>query len=446
MNKLQLFIRGCLLMLLFAACRKQEFMPPAEGAKIPEADTVKVTLKEALAASPAKLFYQAWQRSSMDDQLRSLSDGKSMFTILAPGDAALESDGFTLQKIQSMEKKDLDSLLMFYTLRERITAAQLEARPDNYIAMSLLSKPALKVPRFITGNPAFYESDPYYYRHHLQVKDGKTYVNGKVAGAGKYVATKDGYLWLLDHTVTKPEKTMLEAVEADGRFTLLLAILRYTDQQYNQIWKDATGNNHSGRNPDNKTFSKRWGWEILPPPRINQRAPNLFKNTLLLPTDDAFRNAGFNSLADLQQFNIRRGLPRKILDRFGYPVMSGNFATDTLLDYHIDWGNLINGMKRDVATNANTNAPLFYSNVMNNAVLGGYVVVGKWTGSNEEGLPDPNYYMPLDFSRDASGKVQVKVKGSDAPAAVVVDTDIYSIMGPIHALDHLLVPNGYKFN
>ncbi|MBN9382412.1 MAG: fasciclin domain-containing protein [Chitinophagaceae bacterium] len=445
MNKLKLFFQGgTLLILLFAACRKQEFMPPPEGAKVPEADTVKITLKEALAASPAKLFYQAWQRSGMDDRLRSLSDGKSMFTILAPGDAAMERAGLTLQTIQSMEVKDLDSLLMFYTLRERITVAQLEDKPDNYIAISLLSNPALKVPRFITGTPSLYESEPYFYRQHLQVKDGKTYVNGKVAGAGISVAAKDGYLWLLDQTVTKPVKTLLEVVEADGRFTMLLAILRYTDGQYNQIWKDATGSNNSRRNSTDKSFSKRFGWELSPPPRLQPRVPNLYKNTLLLPTDEAFRNAGFNSLADLQQFNIDRSLPRKILDRWGYPVMSGNFATDTLLDYHINWGNLLNGMTRDVSARSGTNAPFFYSNVMSNAVLGNYVVTGKWTGSNEEGLPDPNYYMPLDFSRDASGKILVKVKGSEAPAATVVDADIYSIMGPIHAIDHLLIPKGFK--
>ena len=433
-----------LLVLLLAACRKQEFMPPAEGTKVPESDTVKVTLKEALAASPARLFYQAWQRSGMDGRLRSLSDGKSMFTILAPGDSAMERAGLTGQKIQSMDVKQLDTFLMFYTLREQITAAQLGAKPDNYIAMSLLGNPALKVPKFLTGNPSLYESEPYYYRQHMQVKDGKTYVNGKVAGTAKSVAAKDGYLWLLDQTITKPEKTLLEAVEADGRFTMLLAILRYTDEQCNQIWKGATGNNYSLRNSTDKTFSKRFGWELAPPPRFSPNTPNLYKNTLLLPTDEAFRNAGFNSLADLQQFNRDRGLPRKIIDRFGYPVMSGNFATDTLLDYHINWGNLLNGLTRDVSARAGTDAPLFYSNVMNNAVLGNYVVTGGWTSSNSEGLPDPNYYMPLDFGLDASGKVLVKVKGSDAPAATVVDTDIYSVMGPIHAIDHLLIPKGFK--
>ena len=97
------YILICLLTILFFGCRKDEFAPPPEGGKIPYTDTLKVSLIDVLKQSTAQRFYKAWQRSHLPHILDSLHDGKSMCTILAPSDAAMEKNGYTEQVIQTME-------------------------------------------------------------------------------------------------------------------------------------------------------------------------------------------------------------------------------------------------------------------------------------------------------------------------------------------------------
>lgn len=429
MNKLKLFIYGYLLvmlMILVASCRKQEFALPPEGEKVPYVDTVKLSLKEVLEKSPAKLFYQAWQRSSMESRLKTIGDAKSTFTILIPSDAAMESAGFTSQKILDMQVKDLDSLMMFYTLKGRITAQDLESKADNYIGASLLTKPGIRVS--LTQSTAVNLNDvvPYYYQQRLQVKDGKTYVNGKLVGTGKFVAAKDGYVWLLDQTITKPDKTILEVLKADGHFTLLLNILQYTDDQYAKILR--AGMVFTGARVG---FIKRYNWAIAPPLYPGEKSlVNLIRTTALLPNDEVFKNAGFNSLDDLNSFNLKRGLPRITKDQFGRNIAVGNFATDSLLFYHLDFGAGVNFG--------------FNSNEMTNAVMSNYLVSFKSPLAGEGYISS---YMPFDFSRDASGRVQLKVKEvPDGTAATIVVADIPTLMGPMHVVDRFLTPKGFKLN
>jgi uncharacterized surface protein with fasciclin (FAS1) repeats len=421
---------NCLVIVFTLSCTKQGYTPPSEGEKVPYEDGIKQTLKESLAESPAKLFYQAWQHSNMDEILKTAGNNKSEFTILAPSDEALENGGYNLQKLQSMDRKELDSLLMFYTIRDRITAKQLAEKQDNYIALSLRNRQPIIIGALL-GN-----AQPYYYRHHLQLKDGKTYVNGKVSGSGKLTLAKDGSILYLDQLIARPEKTIMQVVESDERFSLLLQILQRTDEQYNQIIKDATGFG-GNRTP----FSIRFGW------RLGGGRPNqLFLTTLFLPTNDAFKAAGFNSLADLEQFNLRRGLPKYIRNSQGSMEMTGDFATDSLLNYHADWGKIfITERSRYQLKPFSANVPVFYSNVMANSILSTYVITGA-VHPGDPSLPDNEYYMPLDFSRDASGNILVKVKGAEALPAKIVEADIYTIMGPIHAVDHLLLPKGFKLN
>ncbi len=443
MKKLKLFIYGYLLvmlMILVAGCRKQEFTLPPEGEKVPYVDTAKRSLKEVLEKSPAKLFYQAWKRSNIEGLLKSISDSKTTFTVLMPSDAAMENAGFTTQKISDMQVKDLDSLMMFYTLKGRITAQDLENKPDNYIGASVLTKLGVRVS--LTQSTAVNLNDivPYYYQQRLQVKDGKTYVNGKIAGAGKFVAAKDGYVWLLDQMITKPDKTIMEVLKADGNFTLLLAILQYTDDQYAKIMKDGlvfTGARVS--------FIKRYNWSAV---RQNPWDQSLFlvRTTALLPKDEAFKNAGFNSLEDLKKFNIKRGLPRVVKDQFGRNIVMGNFATDSLLGYHLDFGARVNSRSALFMSSNPVNFG-FNTNEMTNAVMSNYLVSMMTPLIGRDDMPYIPYYMPLDFSRDASGRVQVKVKEvPDGTAASIVEADIPTLMGPIHVVDHFLTPKGFKLN
>lgn len=433
MKKWKLQIICCLLAGLAFACKKQEFTLPPVGDKIPYEDEKLPTLKEAIAQSQATLFYQAWQRSNIDTILKAQSTSKTYFTVLLPGNAAMESMGYNQQKIESAEPKELDSLLMFYTVRDRITPDELTGKTDNYNAQTLLTRPDLSNTAMNTN--AF----PYNYRVQLLLKDNKTYANGKVAGSGKSISAKDGYIWLLDQPIIKPTKTIVKFLDDDGRFTLLMQLLRYTDAQYDKIAMDATGY------PANRaTFARAFGWDfIIPNPGSSVR--QVVATTLFLPTDDAFKAAGFNTLQDLIAFNTRRGLPRWGTTPTGGGAILGAFATDTLVNYSVNWGKMFNIPPDHQAFRFATNVPVFYSNVMNNAVISGYVITGYLDPGNPKN-PDRDYYMPFDFTNDGAGNISLKVKGSEAVPAKITQADMPAIMGPINAIDHFLLPKGYKLN
>lgn len=439
MKDLKLWIYGCLFILLVTSCRKQEFTLPPEGTQVPYTDTVKITLKEALEKSSAKLFYQAWKRSTIEARLKLISNAKSTYTVMALSDAAMESAGLTSGKIQSMDIKDLDSLMMFYTLPGRITLSDLENKADNYIAASLLPRPGLRVDLLQTITDRPNTVIPYYYQYQLQLKDGKTYINGKAAGNGKFIAAKDGYIWLLEHPVVRPDKFIINMLREDGRFTMLLDILQYTDEQYQQILDD--GGIFGG---SRGSFIRRYNWDLLPVPPWDTYSANLFRTTALLPTDQVFRNAGFNNVEDLKKFNLKRGLPHIAQDQFGNPVVAGNFATDSLLGYHLDMGIRISGSTVP-AQNPMSSDFDFYTNTMTNAVMSNYIV---GFGPPLNGSPGYLFYtMPFSFSRDASGRVQLKLKTvPDGNPVTIIEADLPTLMGPVHIVDQFFLPKGFKLN
>ncbi|MCW3466380.1 hypothetical protein [Chitinophaga nivalis] len=424
----------CSLLIVASGCRREEFMPPAEGSQVPYADTVRITLKEALAQSPAKLFYLAWQRSHMDIMLAAVATQPGGYTILALSDEALQAGGYTAAKLQSMDPKDIDSLLLFYTLRGRIDAAALKGRSDNLITLSLLKKPELRGMPDPDKDKSF--SDYlYYFKQHLQVREKQTYVNGKVVGSGISIPAKDGYIWLLDKMVPKPDKTLLQVVEADGRFTMLLELMQRRDALYKKIYEEATGWPAS-----HARFSQFHAWELrINPVTEEEEDINVLFTTIFLPTNEAFKAAGFNTVDDLMAFNERRGLPQYV-----DWSMKGLFATDSLLDFHINWGYIQNGRNSDYPRNISF--PVFYSNMFGSSTMPRLMLQPSLKDPNGVDYVDDTYYMPLEFSKDAAGKTLVKVKGSGAPAAMVTESDIPTFMGPLHVVDRLLIPKGYKLN
>lgn len=426
MKKMKLYSISCLLAACVFSCKKESYLPPPEGAQVPYTDTTRFTLKEALAQSPATVFYAAWQRSNMDTILRSLTQGKTYFTVLVPDNVAMEAAGYSLQTIQRMDTKDIDSLLMFYTLRDRIAVEELSNRLDNYIARSLLTDARY----VLTGTTGAYT-----YRHHLKLQDGKMMVNGRITGTGNHLGTKDGYIWFLDQPLAKPTKTILDIVAQDSRFSMLLQLLQQTDQQRNQIYKAVRP-----FEPDLPSFSDRYAWA----PVQSGNNIQLYANTVFLPTNDAFKAAGFNTLQDLVDFNQRRGLPRMESNGFGYELV-GYFATDTLLSYSLDWGRFVHFPKEEPAAWQAKNVPVFFSNIMNNAALEQYVIASSIYYTYPTS-PDMNYYMPLEFAADATGVIRVKAKGAEAPPAKLTEADMPTLMGPVNAIDHILVPRGYIIN
>eukprot|EP01132_Coremiostelium_polycephalum_P020846 gene20846-24771_t len=129
-NALKLFAI-CLLLLTLASCRKKEFQPEVEGAKIPTQD-INMTLKEALETSSFTLFKAAWKKSNMNSILEKKGN-KAPFTLLVPTDAACVAGGLTQEFINKTAPELLDSILLYHTLVGSTDAKTLSGRGANTI-------------------------------------------------------------------------------------------------------------------------------------------------------------------------------------------------------------------------------------------------------------------------------------------------------------------------
>lgn len=434
-----------LLSALFflGACSKTEFLPDPEGQQVPFQSDATKTVDELLAASTAKLYYTAWQKSNIKNILKG-KGSKVVHTVFAPGDAAMEAAGLSASVINQMPIEELDSLMMFYTTIGLVTKDELKLRNDNFMVKSLLEQPGLYVKYYENADEGVNIYDHYYYRHYIGIKGDDLLMNGKSVGKVNYMPATDGGVYILEKTVGRPVKTMFEALKADGRFTMFIESQRLADEMYlEKIASDLEL--VFGYRPEieeikmsyaytRSYYQKDWG--INPPPYPGFVGPNITVSTLFAPTDDAFHKAGFQTVADILKLNERSAGSVRFDDNTYTAV--GGYPMDTVFNFHRDWGRLF-APKDPSYGIAGNNTTVFYSNVLNPA-LNNYLVNA---GGNAQ--IQYAYKMPLEFSLN-NNSVQLKVKGSEYPAATVIDEDINTLNGPIHVVDRLLFPKGFKLN
>ena len=411
------FLVFCVLMLLLASCRKDEFMPVPEGEIVP-ANEATVNLNEALNAAPYTLFKAAWARSTMDAKLKTYGE-RTKFTLFVPTDAAFIADGMTLEVINNTSPEALDELLMYHTIASSVNARDLGERLDNTMEKTILPNPDLRVSPISPYNSG--GSDPYFYRQYIKVQQEHLYINGKDAGNIQPVPAKNGILWPVNRLLRKPTKTMLEALQEDGRFGIYLDVLKRCSDLYFEITE--------------YNLERPWTTGLV----LDERGsfyPNITFTSILAPTDAAFHTAGFADADAVMEFNRQRGLPYVDWD---LGVVVGMFASDSLLTLH-RWSDLIYPVSDDFPGGGRMNSTCFYSNDLNNDLLANYIL-----RDGEYNATLPVMTMPLEFGKATNGAVTIKAKGSTHTPAAVVDGDINTLMGPIHAVDHLIPTADFKF-
>lgn len=425
------------ILFFFSACNKTEFLPDPEGAKVPFQEEATQTVEQLLAASDAKIYHQAWQRSTLKTTIAA-KGSKFDFTIFAPDDAAMQAAGLTSAAIDQMPIEELDQMLMLYTTIGKLSADIIKARSDNYAVKSMLQHPGLYVEHF--ENPDSYPGgyDNYFYKNYVAISAENLLINGKNTGKLNFLPAINGALYIIGKTIEKPTKTKLQALKDDGRFTMYLESQRLTDEMY--LDKLADGIEPLfGYRPDHEEIKNNYAYERMYYEKdmafidYGYPAPNIVVSTLFVPTDEAFHKAGFETVAQIMQMNEERGDAR--FDENYFQAMGG-YPLDTLLNYHRDWGRFY-APKDPSYGLARNNLTVFYSNVLNPSLNDYMVNIG---GSS---LPRYGYKMPLTFSV-SNNRVQIQVPGSDRPAATVTEADINTLNGPIHVVDQLLIPKGFK--
>ena len=426
-------------LLVMSSCSKTEFMPDLVGEQVPYQNEATQDLSQLLAKhSDAKVFLAAWQKSSIIALIK--AEGiHTKVTILVPTDNALKQAGITAETIQKMTTEELTDFIQFYCFWGEFDQTKLGQY--SLMVRSMLRNSKYRVPFYDNEEPVGRRYDYYYYRHYLAAKDGNLLVNGKSVGKLSYEAATNGGIYFMDRFVQKPTMTTLDALIADGRFTFFIESQRLADDAFfEKMLNDIeplmgyrmTKEEFLSYFP-NVRYSYKNDWEANMEPNHEEIA-NMTLTTLFAPTDDAFKRAGFNSVEEILAFNAMRGDVR-FDDLYFEP--RGAYPTDTLFNYHRNWGRLF-GTKDPAYGLAISNNTVFYSNDLDPVLLNDYYINIGGSGQVQYA-----YKMPFAFSRN-SNQIQMKIKNAEQLPVNIVESDINTLNGPIHVLDNLLIPKGFK--
>lgn len=396
------WLAACLL-LMAAACRKEEFQQPPHGSPVPVADTAHHDVRGLLALSSHKLFEAAWKRSHMD-QVLSAQAASVRFTILAPDDAAMAAAGFNAAGIAAATPEQLDTLLQFHVITEQLDTVALRLQLRSLHKKTLLTHPVLMEHLNPVGS-AVTNPYPYTYKHYVGTDAaGILIVDGKHTGHSRPMFAKNGVIWPLNRVLEMPRMSVMEYLESDPRFSMFVAITHWCDNVWSEISMD---------------YFQRKIFKNLKPDLTNVVVQDAF----FAPTNDAFKAAGIESVDDLIALNMR-SMP--YIDWDWFEVRNG-FVTDSLLSYHA-----LGRIYEPLGTwGAGAPVPaVFYSNDLNPGL-------SSFTLNVSDGSVKP-FYLPLVFGT-AGGRVTVAPLAG-GQTATVTEADINTFQGPVHVVDRIMVP------
>ncbi|WP_160715377.1 fasciclin domain-containing protein [Chitinophaga solisilvae] len=397
---------------VLTACRKTEFQRPPVGVPVPYTDTATSDFNTLLAQSTQKLFYAAWQKSHIDSLLKTEGNG-IRFTVLAPDDAAMTAAGFTADKIATAKVTDLDSLMLFHVIPVYIDSAILLGQQGNVRHKSLLRDRTIKEMVTRPGSAVSFP-EAYTYKLYLGVApDRSLLINGKKSGRITPIYARNGIIYPISQPLVRPGKLMIDIIDTDPRFTILSGLLKAMDSTWEAV---------------------SYGWfERQQHQALRMYPGNIVAgNAFFAPTNEAFKKAGFNSVEDLMTLNAR-SMP--YLDEEWGEMRNGLFVTDSLLAYS-SWGRMY-APRTSIGAGSGVPA-MFWSNDLNDAMLSTFALVTS--GDNSV----PVYLMPFGFGMNGT-QITLKVKGSSHPAANIVEADIPTLQGPLHAVDNLILGDKVEF-
>lgn len=429
-----------------SGCTKTEYMPPTVGEQIPYTDTVTVTLQEALKTSSHSLFYNAWERSSVAERLAALGNAKRQYTLLVPTNAALAAAGWDERRIAHSGVEALDTLVLRHVFHNKLGEAEWGGVVGSYHAISLLDYPALGY---------LHPDSTYYFRANLSRDNDRLWVNGQDMGHAESISATNGAIWPVEHVLEIPQVTAWEHLKADSRFSLYTSLIAHTDAQYIALFTEANGYapdaGHEGTYKYNRHSPRQYGLEPYPA-GAGSKPYTAPLNTWFIPTNEAFNRAGFYTLDDLLAYNAARGLPTTewyIPTEAGqapYYRVVGEFATDSLLDYHQNWGMRLGGYdfpggrtytqfyQNELAPLGATRhlvssyTELVYSQIMPTSKTVFYGVTHS-------------HYMPFEFSQ--GDVTYMSVKDEPATRIELRGRAHHTLTGVIHEVDQLMVPSGF---
>lgn len=420
-----------LLMLIVTACRKNEFMPDPMGEPIAAPVYPALT---TLFDAEYSLFRSAWEKAEMD-KLLAVEQTQSKLTFFVPSNKAMEEAGWTNAKIGSAPKNVLQDLLRYHIVGSSVSVAQLKAAQTDLIIPSLLKHPKFR--EGIKRGAAVLGTIPYEYRHSLTIKEGQLLDNGIGLKISKEVAVAQGTALFIDQVMKKPEKQMIDVLREDGRFSLYLKAMEISNEGYQE---DMIMNMYPIYEPPLNflvDFNFYYEGSIFETPEFPR---HVIRFTLFAPTNEAFRQMGIQNEADLRALHRRIPQPAYFGDKELTPI-------DSLLRYQHTGMTLNQVIANDdytvvglsVQKKRDINDLTFYGHLLDDKILANYPIAYGTTNGGEW----VSAYVPYRFNRLANHQLAVRHIEATPQPATVVEENINTIQGPIHAVDRIFVPKDF---
>ena len=444
-------------------------MPPEVGEQIPyEGELPKAPLAEVLEKLPnTTLFYQIWQKSTVRAMV---SEGKDRYTVFVPDNAALENAGWTAARIAEVSVDDIDALLSKYIFLGMMTMDNLQEKSDNYQLFSLYEYPGVYYEKSTVYSTMNYA--PLRFQGYFALEDNKLFMNGATILYQKPVFSKDAVVWPINSTWNVPTQTAWEYVKSNPNYSMYVGIMEYSENRYRSIFEGANGYGYEQHNLYS-SYDPNLGYELSPWSRpISGDIKVDALNTFFVPTNEAFKKAGFADLDALIAFNEARKQPFAdwIIPLFqqGFYTVRGMFATDSLLDYHHRWGlhysdyyGVLIPVRRKLYLDTDINVqvgaphntrfrlmsnPVVYSNKLESKFLEimpiyQFVKYGAEATSVIDG--DVAYHYAPFAAERRNGEIKMGIKGGDGAKILVVDRDVTVLDGVVQGVDGLFVPPGF---
>jgi len=402
-------------------------MPPPYGEKVPYGAVDKKSLDALLTDSESSLFKLALDGSTIYPLLN--NEWKSLpLTFLVPSDAAFQEAGFTEEKLKSMDTAELDSIILYHILSEKIDTANVRS---TYGSVRLETKLVHK--NLTLGNQ--FSQQPYTFSHYFSSTDRTIWINGKVVGDYDITQAREGDVLFIDSFLERPEKTLWQAMKEDSRLSMFMEIVEGNDELYGQYFYY-----------DEEPWATYAMEEAAVQPQldinISARNPSIIYTgaltSVFAPTNEAFMEAGYNTAEEFLELNEPNWIYRGQFLRFsdGAPYNYRTFhKTDSVLTYHHGWG------QRYYPTDGGRGNPtVFFSNDLTDDYLSDYVLQLETSSPDNQ----PRMTCPYTFSRE-NGQLKMRLKNAKegAEAATVIEQDILTLNGPLYVVDRLFIPHHF---
>lgn len=403
-NRFFHMLYSCLLLIMAFSCKKNEFMAPPQGADIPYEAPMLTTLQKELGKPEYAIYKSIWDRINMDSILT--ADGTRSTTIFLLDNNTLNTAGITTTNVSNLSDTAARKLVRYHCLKEKIDINALRSTQSGVMLTTFLTDPT-------------YSRGSYLYRLNFAYANGSFVLDGNSINIGESVDLEGNSNAIPLRQVFQVPKDMWSIINADPRFSIFLGYLNYRDNLKKNMLNDFYGFEAM---TENETIDR------LKNDVYNPDNPGLAlgvrQYSLILPTNDAFKNIGFNSLEDVIAFSNSRSEPYINPDLWDFEPGVG-FTVDSLLSNHMIWY-----QDSRTAGEEQFRPPTFY--------IYSYMFTEMFYGGVTADRPEKDF--------DFSVAKKIGIKGSSYPAANLIETDIRSMNGPLHVVDAILIPKDFKIN